>query len=86
MKEKFDASDGDVVVAKMIRKLRRDREVSQVELAATIEQGRNVLARIERGQRQVTLPELHRICEFLGIPLGDFVAEYLKQVTRAAPE
>jgi len=80
VQENLQANAGDMVIAKMIRRLRRDREVSQAQLAVAIDQGRNVVSRIEIGQRQTTLPELHLICEFLGIPLQDFVSEYLRRI------
>ena len=75
----------DTIIAGMIRKLRRDREVSQAEIAQILHLPQTVVSRIELGQRRVTLTELRLICEHLKMPLVEFVSEYQDRVQKTPP-
>lgn len=69
----------DMIIALMLRKMRRDREKSQDAVAVHLNLPQNVVSRMEKGERRITLPELRAICEFFEVPLLDFVAEYLQR-------
>lgn len=64
----------------MIRKMRRDKDLSQAKLAEAMGLGQNVTSRIEHGTRQVSLGELRAICKCLGVTLSDFVRDFESQV------
>ena len=75
----------DTIIAAMIRKLRRDREVSQAEIAQILNLPQTVVSRIELSRRRVTLTELRLICEHLQVPLLEFVSEYQDRVRKTPP-
>jgi transcriptional regulator with XRE-family HTH domain len=64
-----------------VRKLRRDRGWSQEEFADRVGVHRTYMGDIERGERNVSLVNIGRIAESLGIPLAVLMAE----VDRALP-
>ncbi len=66
-----------MIIAQMVRRMRRDRELSQDALALHLGVAQNVISRMEQSERRITLPELRNICDFCEFPLLDFVAEYL---------
>lgn len=73
----------DIIIATMIRRLRRERNVSQAQIATVLSLPQPVISKIERSERRVALGELRLICELLGVPLVNFVAEYQTQVETA---
>lgn len=66
----------DIIVGRMIRKLRRDKDISQAQLAEALRMQQNVISRVEIGKRPVALGELRALCKFLGVTLGEFVRDY----------
>ena len=77
----LDTNADDIIVARLIRKLRRDKDISQAQLATALGLIQNNVSRIELGTRKVTLGELREICEILCIRLSDFVQEYEAQLS-----
>jgi len=70
----------DIIIGRLIKKLRRDKERSQAQLAEAIGMQQNVMSRIELGIRQVSLSELRAICQYLRVGLSEFVQEYEARV------
>jgi transcriptional regulator with XRE-family HTH domain len=54
-------------VAKNIRRLRTEREISQEELAHRAELHRTNISKIERGLHAVSIDNLHWIAKALGV-------------------
>lgn len=59
------------IVGRNIRRLRRQRGLSQEDLAAEIGVHRTYMGGVERGERNLTLRSLERLADRLGVsPLG----------------
>jgi transcriptional regulator with XRE-family HTH domain len=76
----------DIIIAAMIRKLRRGKEVSQAQLAAALNLPQPVVSKIEHAERRVALSELRVVCNLLQIPLSEFIAEYEAEIRKAGSE
>jgi transcriptional regulator with XRE-family HTH domain len=61
--------------AARLRRLRRDRNLTQVQLAAAAGLERNHLARLERGERHPTWETVLRLAAALGCTPNDFLPE-----------
>lgn len=61
--------EGDLqrIVGRNIRRLRRERGLSQEELADEIGVHRTFMGGVERGERNLTLQTLERLAERLGV-------------------
>lgn len=55
------------IVGRNIRRLRRERGLSQEDLAAEIGVHRTYMGGVERGERNLTLRSLERLAERLGV-------------------
>ena len=73
-------AEDDKIIAQMIRRLRREREITQSSVAIHLGVVTNVVSRMEKGTRRINLPELRMICELFGVDLRDFLTEYLRRV------
>ena len=56
-----------IVVGRNIRRLRRERGLSQEDLADEIGVHRTYMGGVERGERNLTLRSLERLAERLGV-------------------
>jgi transcriptional regulator with XRE-family HTH domain len=54
-----------------IRQLRREHNLSQEELAARCGLHRTYLSSLERGERNVSLVNIHRLAAGMGLPVAD---------------
>ena len=54
-----------------LRTLRKARKLSQEEVALRSELDRSYLGKIERGESNVSLVNIHRIAEALGVEAGE---------------
>lgn len=61
-------------VGQRLRVLRRERGVSQVELARRLGTYQTVISAVERGARGLTLQQLLRLAAALDAPPGEFLA------------
>ncbi|HKR00072.1 MAG TPA: helix-turn-helix transcriptional regulator [Pyrinomonadaceae bacterium] len=57
----------------LLREVRLEAGVTQVELAARIEKDQAYVSRYESGQRKLDLLEVREICQAIGITLEEFV-------------
>ena len=60
------------IVGRKIRQLRRQRKLTQVEMAAKIGIHQSDLSRMEQGQYKVGLDTLLKILQTLDLTIGDF--------------
>lgn len=56
-----------------LRKLRRERGISQEELAGRAGLHRTYVSSVERGQRNVSLETIDKLARGLGLPMGDLM-------------
>ena len=61
------------VVVQVLRDLRREGGLSQVELAQRLGVDQSFVSKVERKERRLDIAELRRTCLALGISLGSFV-------------
>ncbi len=79
-------------LAALLRQLREDAEVRQVDLAEALGKPQSFVSKVESGERRLDLLELRTYCEALDVSLVDFVGRFeagtpsRRSRTRAAPE
>ena len=56
-----------------LRKLRKQRGISQEELAGRAGLHRTYVSSVERGERNVSLETIERLARGLGLPMGDLM-------------
>ena len=64
------------VLVHVLRDLRVERGVTQVELAERLHVDQSLVSKVERRERRIDVAELRRVCVALGVPLNDFVARF----------
>ena len=62
------------VFAFLLRSIREEAGVTQVELAERLKMEQSTVSKIERRERRVDVAELRRICIALGVPLVEFIS------------
>ena len=58
----------------LIRSVREEAGVTQVELAHRLGIEQSTISKIERQERRVDVAELRRICIALGVPIVEFIS------------
>ena len=61
-----------VIYGDRLRQIRTEKGVSQEALAASAELHRTYVSSVERGERNVSLVNIARLAEALGVPIRDF--------------
>jgi transcriptional regulator with XRE-family HTH domain len=64
------------VLRSLLREVRRRCGVTQVDLAARLNETQSFVSKCERGERRLDLVQLAEFCRALNLPLIDFVQEY----------
>ncbi len=59
-------------ICRLLRTIRREREVTQAELADRLAVPQSVISKVERGERRLDLAELKAVCEALGTSVSTF--------------
>ncbi|HTB70464.1 MAG TPA: helix-turn-helix transcriptional regulator [Solirubrobacteraceae bacterium] len=65
----------DLVLAKLLKQLREDREITQEQLAFDAGMTASALSRIERGVNSPGWMTVRRLAEALGVSLAEIAAE-----------
>lgn len=65
----------DFQAGKLIKRLRREKDLTMVAFAKKIDLSQPSLSRIENGNQEITFTLLHKICSALNIRMGDFLYE-----------
>jgi transcriptional regulator with XRE-family HTH domain len=81
--EKTIHTDEYATLLTLLRETRRAAKVTQVELAARIEETQSQVSKIERGEVRLDLLELRTILRALGSSLPAFVAKLEKRLAEA---
>jgi transcriptional regulator with XRE-family HTH domain len=69
------------VLLRLLRKIREDASVTQVELAKRLKETQSAVSKIERGERRVDVVELRTICQALGVPFLGFMKLLERELT-----
>lgn len=64
-----------VALGESIRRVRKDRELSQEQLALSAEIDVSYLGRVERGDNNVAVLKLERIAKALGMTMAELMVE-----------
>lgn len=65
-------------LAALLRQVRVDANLTQLQLAERIGQTQSYVSKYENGEQRLDLIELEAVCNAAGIPLADFVRRYLE--------
>ena len=71
--EKSVYTDEYQAVVDLLRELRAESGVTQVELAELLEQSQSFVSKYERGDRRLDVIQLRTVCATLGSSLPEFV-------------
>ncbi len=63
----------------LLRQVRMEAGLRQVDLAKKLEMPQSFVSKYESGERRLDLLELKRVCEAVGISLEKFVKRFEKQ-------
>lgn len=65
-----------------LRAAREGAGLTQVELAKKLRITQSYLSKVERGERRLDLMQLREFCSAMGIPLGQFVADFESRISK----
>lgn len=65
-------------LAALLRQVRLDANLTQLQLAEKIGQTQSYVSKYENGEQRLDLIELEAVCQAVGISLTDFVERYLE--------
>lgn len=68
--------DDYAILISLIRTARKERGITQVQLAQRLGVEQSLVSKIERRERRLDVSELRRVCLVLGISLLDFIKRY----------
>ncbi|WP_429215338.1 helix-turn-helix domain-containing protein [Metapseudomonas resinovorans] len=68
--------DDYAILISLLRSVRKERGITQVQLAQGLGVEQSMVSKIERRERRLDASELRRVCLVLGISLLDFVKRY----------
>jgi transcriptional regulator with XRE-family HTH domain len=61
---------------KLIREIRQQAELRQIDVAKRLKQPQSFVSKYESGERRLDLLELEQVCEACDTDLSDFVQRY----------
>ena len=64
----------------LLREMRKDRKLSQANIAERIKKPQSFVSKYESGERRLDILELHAVCKAIGVKLPDFVLELEKRL------
>jgi len=64
------------VLQDLLRQIRLEANITQVEMGRRLEKGQNFVSNYERGERLLDLIELDEVCKAAGVELVDFVRRF----------
>ena len=63
-------------LAELLRRLREEAELTQMELAERLAVSQSVISKVESGQRRLDLVQLETYAQALGIPLPNLIRRW----------
>jgi len=73
VKNEYQLRKGRRLVASLLRGLREEKGIRQMEIAQAVGQPQSFVSKYESGERRLDLAELKVVCDSLGISLAQFV-------------
>lgn len=66
----------------LLKEIRREKDLTQVEIASVLEQSQSFVSKYESGERILDILEVRFICERLGLSLAEFCSRLEAKITR----
>ena len=73
-------------MVKLLRRLRKERGVTQEEVAARIGETQSFVSKCELGGRRLDLLEIREFCRAIDVPFVEFVQEVEAALARLPPD
>jgi transcriptional regulator with XRE-family HTH domain len=70
-------------VCTLLREAREQAGLTQVDIAARIDETQSHVSKCERGERRIDLVQLRVFCRAIGIPLSEFVSRFERRIARS---
>ena len=70
------------LLCQMLREVRQDRAVTQIELAERLGETQSFVSKCERGERRLDIVQLRAFCQALGIGLSGFVTDFERRLRK----
>ncbi|PLZ00070.1 XRE family transcriptional regulator [Burkholderia sp. WAC0059] len=67
--------DAQLLFAANVRRLRKEKELTQEKLAEAAGLHPNYISSVERGERNISIGNIERIAKALGVTMAELVAE-----------
>lgn len=68
----------------LLREVRLNGGITQVELAESLEETQSFVSKCERGERRLDLLEIRRWCQSLHYPFSDFMQQLERRLKHAS--
>ena len=75
-------TDEYAVVVRLLRQVRKEAGITQVQLAEKLGLTQSLFSKMERGQCRVDIVQLRTVCRALGLSLIDFVERLERELTQ----
>jgi transcriptional regulator with XRE-family HTH domain len=82
---KFTGTSEQQRLQELLRKIRLDAGLKQINLAEQLGQSQSFVSKYESGERRLDLLELRQICEALGMSLLEFVRKFERPDNEGKP-
>lgn len=66
-------NDYRAVIAMLVKK-RKDKHITQVQLASGMRVPQSFISKVERCERRLDFVELMRMCEIIGVPVTELIS------------
>jgi transcriptional regulator with XRE-family HTH domain len=73
-------------LCELLREVRREAGVTQVELAARLKRDQTFISKYESGERMLDVIEVRKICKALEMPLEKFVRRWERLLAKDSTE
>lgn len=64
------------VFCRVLREVRAEAEITQIELASRLKETQSEISKFERGERRLDVVQLRRWCRCLGVRLSEFIQRF----------
>ncbi len=69
-----------LVLQRLLRSMREQAQLTQVDLAVRLNADQSFVSRFERGERRLDLVELTQICESCGVSIEVFARRFASEI------
>jgi len=76
---KYQGSEKQDHLIGLLRKMRKENELTQVQLAVKLEKLQSYVSKYELGERRLDILELCDVCDACGVDVLDFIRELRKK-------